>query len=383
MKSRPITIAASEQVPVAWPAINFNGEPWLLYSYSENIDNPYTKFKFSNLQNGRNFDLTGLGSFSRVIADGEEVLLLGTSGGIIDNKEPVLPAISILNLNTGQLKTPFIYPVDEKVDYANIVASSYNEDKNLVLVIAKAFKSGQRNEFRLIVLDKNYRIKSDIILPNNPKARAYSSQFSFLKGDLLRLTEFNVTPAFTGEVDADYGFINCLNFRKYSLESWDQKLADFKLLDEFDYPFVDFVKEGFTQSSLSAKLLLQNTCRAGFNELEIYDVASGEKQAIAAPLLSVSQSERYLYNDQEFYVLNSTMTLRVGDFMEDPKTFEDHVNVDFFDRTNLLSPGRRYMISIAYRKQNTGEFVLENLIDGRLETYGSSGYSDAHESTYL
>ena len=36
------------------------------------------------------------------------------------------------------------------------------------------------------------------------------------------------------------------------------------------------------------------------------------------------------------------------------------------------------MISIAYRKQNTGEFVLENLIDGRLETYGSSGYSDAH-----
>ena len=205
VKSRPITIAASEQVPVAWPAINFNGEPWLLYSYSENIDNPYTKFKFLNLQTGRNFDLTGLGSFNRVIADGEEVLLLGTSGGIIDNKEPVLPAISILNLNTGQLKTPFIYPVDEKVDYANIVASSYNEDKNLVLVIAKAFKSGQRNEFRLIVLDKNYRIKSDIILPNNPKARAYSSQFSFLKGDLLRLTEFNVTPAFTGEVDADYG----------------------------------------------------------------------------------------------------------------------------------------------------------------------------------
>ena len=70
------------------------------------------------------------------------------------------------------------------------------------------------------------------------------------------------------------------------------------------------------------------------------------------------------------------MTLRVGDFVEDPKTFEDHVNVDFFDRTNLLSPGDRYMISIAYRKQNTGEFVLENLIDGRLETFGSSGYSD-------
>ena len=191
VKTRPITIAASEQDPLAWPAINFNGEPWLLYSYSENIDNPYTKFKFLNLQTGRNFDLTGLGSFNRVIADGEEVLLLGTSGGIIDNKEqPVLPAVSILNLNTGQLKTPFVYPVDEKVDYANIVASSYNEDKNLVLVIAKAFKSGHRNEFRLIVLDKNYRIKSDNILPNNPKARAFSSQFSFLKGDLLRLTNF-------------------------------------------------------------------------------------------------------------------------------------------------------------------------------------------------
>ena len=113
----------------------------------------------------------------------------------------------------------------------------------------KLLNQVNRNEFRLIVLDKNYRIKSDIILPNNPKARAYSSQFSFLKGDLLRLTEFNVTPAFTGEVDADYGFINCSNFRKYRLESWDQKLADFKLLDEFDYPFVDFVKEGFTQSS--------------------------------------------------------------------------------------------------------------------------------------
>ena len=160
------------------------------------------------------------GWVARVIADGEEVLLLGTSGGIIDNKEqPVLPAVSILNLNTGQLKTPFVYPVDEKVDYANIVASSYNEDKNLVLVIAKAFKSGHRNEFRLIVLDKNYRIKSDNILPNNPKARAYSSQFSFLKGDLLRLTNFYVTPAFTGEVDADYGFIKCSNFSKYRLEA--------------------------------------------------------------------------------------------------------------------------------------------------------------------
>ena len=62
-------------MPLAWPLVEADKEPWLLYSYAIS-EHEVLQFKFKNLATNKYFELSQLGNFHRVSSENELVYFL-------------------------------------------------------------------------------------------------------------------------------------------------------------------------------------------------------------------------------------------------------------------------------------------------------------------